>query len=198
MITTPPSAFNTPMVYTALEDDALENFVFAVARWIVVDGANATSVPMWPLQRDSLFTDTCMTVLYSLNPEVAVVHFINRWPSLKSLIADRKPQSLRIARAASIHSTLIVCIPLNALRTRVGRAWRNWRAERHYNVRNPRSGIMAHLLAAMQTLRWPKWIRQRHVAVYDHTIKLFCRNQLVVVRELTDDIMANIRVVALF
>ncbi len=45
--TAPPP---TPIVYTTLADDDRVQLVFALAKWIVVDGGAPGSVPRWPLE----------------------------------------------------------------------------------------------------------------------------------------------------
>ncbi len=68
----------TPIVYTTLADDDRVQLVFALAKWIVVDGGAPGSVPRWPLEEGFKFLNTRLSVLESLDFAVVEVLIRNR------------------------------------------------------------------------------------------------------------------------
>lgn len=130
----------TPIVYSSLEDNDLEQMVFQLARWVVLSQLEQSSVPTWPLT--CVFEDCTLTITERLNIEVVLVLFVNRYPSLHSGIASfrQRVDTLLVTQAADETT----CIQWTELME---------------------SNRSITLLDIFLSLRWPGWILLHEEAI---------------------------------
>ena len=135
----PTPAPHTPIVYVDATDTSLERrLCFVCARWFVLDHAHFAAVPSFPLPPEDAAREVTETLLQRLDPQVAVVRIVHRFPTLR--------EPLTAAHRALAPTTDLVTARACPHPDR----WAEWCG----------AGPRTDVAAAMGVLGWPAWLTE--------------------------------------